>query len=303
MHLNYNIDLYLSEGLSPKAESRLRSHLRTCDRCRSVYDEQVTVHRALAGNPDIPTPQEEERLLRLILQDTGLRLPERQPEEKPGLMGRIFWAPAPVLAATALFLVLAMAGLIFNLLPTSLGDPVIAAHLTEGRNLMLDGKPVDAGISGQLAVRAGTKLEVGRGGFAELSLQRGGSVRVYPESSLSLSGPGELLELSSGKVWCLVEPGAVLFKAPFTVRTDVAEVRAIGTSFLVERRQSGETDVRVAKGVVEVEDIRTGEAVLIEGCYKTRITPGSSSNPPGRYSPKHDRSDWNAVFEKEGKPL
>jgi hypothetical protein len=298
MHLNYNIDLYLSEGLSPRAESRLRSHLRMCDRCRSFYDEQVTVHRALAGNPDIPTPQEEERLVRLVLQKSGLRLPEQQPEERPGLMGRLFWAPVPVLATTALFLVIAMAGLLFNLLSTSPGSPVLAAHLTEGRNLVLDGKPVDFQTSGGLAVRAGTKLEVGRGGFATLSLRRGGIVRVFPESSLSLSGPGELLKLSSGKVWCLVEPGDVPFAVPFTVETDAAVVRAIGTSFVVERRQSGETGVRVAKGVVEVEDIKTGQAVRVKGCYEIRITPGSSPDQPGRYSPKYDRSDWNAVFER-----
>jgi ferric-dicitrate binding protein FerR (iron transport regulator) len=144
------------------------------------------------------------------------------------------------------------------------------------------------------------KLEVGSGGFARLSLQRGGTVRVFPGSSLTLSGPGELLELSSGKVWCLVEPGDVPLAVPFMVKTDAAEVRAIGTSFVVERRQSGETDVRVAKGVVEVKDIRTGQAVRIDGCYETRFTPGSSPNPPGRYSPKHDRSDWNAVFETGG---
>lgn len=300
MHLNHNIDLYISEGLSPRAESRLRNHLRTCSRCRSFYDKQVVVHRALAGNPDVPTPQEEERLVRLVLQNTGLRLPEQQTEERPGLMGRIIWAPVPTLAAAALVLVLAITGLAFSLLSASSEDLVIAAHLTEGRNIVLDGKPVDIRTSGELAVRANMKLEVGPGGFAKLSLQRGGSVRVFPESTLSLSGPGELLELSGGKVWCLVEPGNVPFAVPFTVSTDVAEVRAIGTSFLIERRQPGETGVRVAKGVVEVSNTRTGEAVRVEGCHETRIAPGSSTNSPGRYSPKRDRSDWNAVLSKDG---
>lgn len=296
MHLNHNIDLYLSEGLPPRAEARLRGHLRTCGRCRAFYDKQVVVHRTLAGNPGLPTPQEEERLVRLVLQKTGLRLPEPQPEEKPGLTGRILWAPAPALAAAAVLLVLVIAGLAYSLLVALPGDPVIAAHLMKGRNLELDGAPVNAQAPGELIVRAGVKLEVGPGGFAELSLKRGGSVRVFPESTLTLSGPGELVELSGGRIWCLVDPVNMLFEVPFTVKTDLAEVRAIGTSFIVERRKSGETDVRVAKGVVEARDIKTGEAVQIDGCHEARIVPGGSIPSTGRYSPKYDRSDWNAVL-------
>lgn len=300
MHLNHNIDLYLSEGLPPRAEARLRGHLRTCDRCRAFYDRQVVVHRTLAGNPDLPSPQEEDRLVRLVLQNTGLQLPEPQPEEKPGLAGRILWAPIPALAAAVFMLILGFAGLVYSLLQTSPGEPVVAAHLTKGRNLALDGAPVDTRAPGELIVRAGVKLEVGPGGFADLSLKRGGSVRVFPESTLILSGPGELVELSRGKVWCLVDPVNVPFDIPFMVKTDVAEARAIGTSFVVERRQSGETDVRVAKGIVEVRDLITGEAVQIDGCYKTRIVPGGSKPEPGRYSPKYDRSDWSSVLgEKE----
>lgn len=302
MHLNHNIDLYLSEGLPPRAEARLRGHLRTCGRCRDFYDKQVIVHRTLAGNPDIPTPQEEERLVRLVLQQTGLRLPEPQPEEKPGLTSRILWAPAPALAAAALLLVIVVTGLAYSLLAALPGDPVVAAHLVKGRNLDLDGAPVNARAPGELIVRAGVKLEVGRGGYAELSLKRGGSVRVFPESTLILSGPGELVELSSGKVWCLVDPVNALFDVPFMVKTDLAEVRAIGTSFVVERRKSGETDVRVAKGVVEARDIKTGDAVLIDGCYEARIAPGGSKPSPDRYSPKHDRSDWNAVLGETEEP-
>lgn len=302
MHLNHNIDLYLSEGLSPKAEARLRSHLRDCNRCRDYYDRQVTVHRALAGNPGVPTPQEEERLLRLVMQRTGLRLSEQQPKQRPGLMGRILWAPAPALAVAFVVLVFAFAGLTYKLVSTSFGGPVIAAHLTGGRNLELNGIPVNIQTADELFVLEGTRLAVGPGGFAKLSLQRGGSVRVFPGSTLSLSGPGEVLELSSGKVWCLVEPSGAWFADAFTVKTDIAEVRVIGTSFLVERRQSGETDVRVAKGVVEVRDIGTGEAVRIEGCHRTRVISGSSPYPPGRYSPKFDRSDWNVILGKTEKP-
>lgn len=302
MHLNHNIDLYLSEGLPPRAEARLRGHLRTCGRCRAFYDKQVVVHRTLAGNPDIPTPQEEERLVRLVLQKTGLRLPEPQPEEKPGLTGRLLWAPAPALAAAALLLILVIIGLAYSLMVALPGEPVVAAHLVKGRNLELNGAPVDARAPGELIVRAGVKLEVGREGFAELSLKRGGSVRVFPESTLTLSGPGELVELSGGKVWCLVDPVDVPFDIPFMVKTDLAEIRAIGTSFIVERRNSGETDVRVAKGVVEARDIKTGEAVEIDGCHEALIVPGGSKPSPGRYSPKHDRSNWNAVLGEDQEP-
>lgn len=295
MHLKYNIDLYLSEGLPPKAEARLRKHLRICSRCRSYYDRQTAVHRALSGDPDNPTPQEEERLVRLIRQNVGLQPAEQPPEEKPGFWGRVLWTPAPMLA-TAIFLAILTIGCVaYSLLVASPGDPVIAARLVASRNVELDGVPLDAKASADLSIHTGVKLAVGRGGFAQLSLQQGGSVRVFPGSTLSLSGPGEILELASGKVWCLVDPVHIPFAIPFMVKTDTAEVRSIGTSFAVEILPSGETDVRVAKGVVEVRETRSGDAIRVEGCYETRIAAGNPPSPPGRYSPKHDRLEWNAV--------
>lgn len=302
MHLKYNIDLYISEGLPPKAEARLRKHLRICSRCRSYYDRQTAVYRALSGDPDNPTPQEEERLVRLVRQNVGLQPAEQPPEEKPGFWGRVFWTPAPMLATAILLAILATAGAAYSLLIASPGDSIIAAKLVTSRNVELDGVPLDAKTSADLSIRAGVKLAVGPGGFAQLSLKQGGSVRVFPDSTLSLSGPGEILELAGGKVWCLVDPVHVPFAIPFMVRTDTAEVRSIGTSFAVEILPSGETDVRVAKGTVEVRETRSGDAIRVEGCYETRIAPGNPPSPPDRYSPKHDRLEWNAVIGTGGEP-
>ena len=66
------IDRYLQEGLSPRAEGKLRDHLRGCGSCRDHYDDRVVLLRALAGDAQAPTRQEDDRMVRLALQAAGL---------------------------------------------------------------------------------------------------------------------------------------------------------------------------------------------------------------------------------------
>ncbi len=229
MHVRSNIDRYLADCISHRTETGLRDHLRACSRCRSHYDRQVVLHRTLAGDPEAPTPQEDDRMVRLVLQATDLERPHDLQKKRLGLMDRIIWAPAPILAVAVLML-LVVAGSVWYLM----APPVIAARLVKGRNLTLDEMPVDPKETPKTAVHAGSKLEVKKGGIAELTLERGGTVRVFPGSMLSLSGPGERLDLDRGKVWCLVENTG----APFVVQTDIAEVRVVevrGARLVVEQ--------------------------------------------------------------------
>jgi hypothetical protein len=280
------IDRYLSEGLPSRAEGKLRDHLRACRVCRDRYDQQVILLRALSGDAQVSTKQEDKRMVRLALQAAGLP-PVQEPEERRSIP----YIPVPALAAAAVLLVVLTLGLWLALRPA---EPVIAAHIVKAKSLTLDGVAADTRIFGEIPIRAGEMLAVEKKGFAELALARGGTVRVYPQTALSLSGPGERVDLGLGKVWCIVKPS----DKPFVVRTDIAEARVVGTSFVVERERSGDTEVRVMKGEVEVKNVKKKEKVRVRSGRKTRVAADRPPSPPRHYDPDDDESQWDAFLRE-----
>ena len=281
------VDRYLQEGLRPRAEGKLRDHLHACGNCRDHYDDQVVLLRALAGDAESPTKQEDERMVRLALTAAGLPLAQ-EPEERRSIP----YLPVPAFAAAAVVLLVVLTlGLWLALRPA---EPVIAAQLIKAKNLTLDGVAADTRIFKKIPIRAGEMLAVEKSGFAELALAQGGAVRIYPRTVLSLSGPGELVDLGMGKVWCIIKPVG----KPFMVRTDVAEARVVGTSFVVEREKSGETEVRVMKGEVEVRNVEKEEKVRVRGGSRTRVAADQPPSPPRRYDPAEDESQWDAFLRE-----
>jgi ferric-dicitrate binding protein FerR (iron transport regulator) len=281
------IDRYLQDDLPSRAGDKLRSHLRDCQDCREHYDRQVILLRALAGDAENPTRQEDERMVRLALQAAGLP-PEREPEEKRSMP----YIPVPAFAAAAVLLVVVLAlGLWLALRPA---EPVISAQLIKAKNLTLDGVAADTRIFKKIPIRSGEKLAVEKRGFAELLLVHGGKVRIYSRTALSLSGTGERVDLGIGKVWCIVKPSA----KSFVVRTDVAEARVVGTSFVVERERDGDTEVRVMKGEVEVKNVKQEEKVRVRSGKRTRVAADKPPTPPRRYDPEDDESQWDAFVRE-----
>ena len=281
------IDRYLQGGLPPRAEGKLRDHLRGCKSCRDRYDDQVVLLRALAGDEEIPTKQEDERMVHLALTAAGLP-PAQEPEERRSIP----YIPVPAFAVAAVLLLVVLSlGLWLALRPA---EPVIAAQLIKARNVTLDGVAADTRIFKKIPIRDGEMLAVEKRGFAELMLARGGTVRIYPRTILSLYGPGERVDLGMGKVWCIVKPSGM----PFLVRTDVAEARVVGTSFVVEREKSGETEVRVMKGEVEVKNVNKEKKVRVRGGSRTRVAADQPPSPPRRYDPKDDESQWDAFLRE-----
>jgi hypothetical protein len=281
------IDRYLQVGLPPRAEGKFRDHLRGCESCRDRYDDQVVLLRALAGDAESPAKQEDERMVRLALAAAGLP-PEQEPEEQRSIP----YIPVPSFAAAAVVLLVVLTlGLWLALRPAEM---VIAAQLIKAKNLTLDGMAADTRIFKKIPIRAGEMLAVEKSGFAELALAQGGAVRIYPRTVLSLSGPGERVDLGMGKVWCIVKPSG----KPFVVRTDIAEARVVGTSFVVEREKSGETEVRVMKGEVEVQNVEKEEKVRVRGGSQTRVAADQPPSPPRRYDPEDDESQWDAFVRE-----
>ncbi|MBI5543937.1 MAG: FecR domain-containing protein [Deltaproteobacteria bacterium] len=293
MHDRRVIERYLSEGLAPDAEARLRAHLRGCVSCRSWYDQQVLLLRALAGRPDSPTVREERRAERLALAAIA---PRAEPTSQRS------WGVWPVLrdgvgvlrlrgrpwrvVAIAVAAVLLMVGIVGELVLRP-APPVHAARVVRATGLAVDAKPAQRGGE----VNAGSLIQVGAKGFAELAVERGGLVRLYPNTSATLDGGGEGVNLGAGKVWCLVDRD----RGVFIVRTDRGQARVLGTSFVVEKLSKGDMEVRVMAGSVAVEDTgHRGERVVTAG-QKTLVARDAAPSPPSAYSGEVDSEEWGLL--------
>jgi ferric-dicitrate binding protein FerR (iron transport regulator) len=284
LHREGRIDRYLAGDLDGGAAVSLRAHLAGCARCRAYYDSQVVLMRALAGNPDRPTPAEDARMVERALTAVGLATP-RPPRS---LLDRVLSHPFAY-GAAALAVVLLLIGIgLFGLSPAG-----PAATLVRADGVTVDGQPVAKGA----VVRAGQKIHIGDKGAAELEVARGGRVKLYPGADAELGRRGEKVELRLGRVWCEVDHD----RGEFSVITDRGVARVLGTSFVVERTRDGETDVRVMKGTVEVEDRERQGKVRVEANHRTRIGRSGGPSPARHYSADGDRNDWEKFWNDLGR--
>src|SRR5262245_55700725 len=256
MHLSRGaIERYLAHDASATQERRVRRHLGGCARCRAVYDEESALLRALAGDSQQATAAEDARVVRQALAAAGLSLPRPARTRLDAIVG----TPGRfALVGAAIVLLLIAGGIWLGSSNRGVRQPVIAnrppaaasaslaGSLAMARGVTVDGKPAASGD----ALVAGAAVAVGVHGLAEIVVVRGGRIRLYPGARVALSARGEVVSLAAGKAWCQVDKA----RGSFAVRTDRAEARVLGTSFVVDRAASGDTDVRVIEGTVEVED-------------------------------------------------
>ncbi|MDF1561621.1 MAG: FecR domain-containing protein [Deltaproteobacteria bacterium] len=282
---------YLEGELGERATAALRRHLRLCERCRTRHDEEILRRRALTGDPESATAEDDRRMARLAL--AAVR------REEPSSASLVALEPVPltdplVLLPRRAFLgggaALALAASL--LLVWGLRAPApIVAMMKAGSHLSVNGEAVDR--TRPLALRAGDRLETAGKGAGELELRAGGasgSLRIYPGTTLVLTDASEV-QLERGRVWSRVEPGPAGFK----VKTPEGEARVVGTSFVVEHEEESGTEVRVMKGVVDVH--AKGKAVKVQALERTRIARGAAPEPPTRYDPRSDRMDWSRIWQ------
>jgi ferric-dicitrate binding protein FerR (iron transport regulator) len=292
------IDRLLAVGLPPRAEVKLRAHLRGCEPCRGYYDDEVRLLRALAGDVRRPTPAELDRLVRRTLAEVAPASPRPQP--KPSWVDAwIFepWRQATygLVAASVALVLLVLVGVQLEMSGRVSGAPTLAAALGTVREVTLDGAPAAEGTG----VFEGAELAVGKSGAAELQLVRGGRLRLFPDAKVVLGSRGETVELRAGRVWCDIDPGL----GGFSVRTDNAVARVLGTSFVVERESSGATDVRVLSGAVQVQDSGHRGEVVVHGGQKTEVRAEAAPSPASHYDPSDDLSAWDRLWRGIGRFL
>lgn len=290
MHRKGLIDRYLAEGLPPDREARLRAHLAGCERCRSYYDAQATLLRALAGYPDRLTPAEVERAVRRALVAVGAGSSRTARPARMSALAALPWMPGREVAMAAGLLVVAGLAVFAATRPAAPAGRLVAAEAVE-----VNGAPASEGA----VVRGGHDVVVGAGGMAEIALERGGTARLFPGTSIVLSARGAALDLEVGRVWCDVPKD----DAGFRVRTDRGEARVIGTSFVVRHAADGDTEVRVIEGVVEVEDAGGRGTVQVQRGEKTRIERGTAPSPAQAYSGAEDQSDWEWLLRELGQVI
>ena len=308
MHLSRGaMQRYLAHDVSAAAERRTRRHLVGCARCRARCDEESALLRALAGDARRATPAEDARVVRQALAAAGLSLPRPQ----RSLFDAIVDAPVRFALVAAAILVLLVGGGIGiggaihgarrqpAIAKRPSGAPAaadnVAGTLAMARGVTVDGKPATSGD----VVAAGSEVAVGAHGLAELDVVRGGRVRLYPGARVALSVRGERVSLERGKVWCQVDKG----RGRFAVRTDRAEARVLGTSFVVDRAASGDTDVRVIEGTVEVEDADRRGSVRVRGGQRTAVVARSAPSEPRSYDGHSDSDEWKRFFDELGRAL
>lgn len=294
MHPRATIDRYVADGLAAAGERTLRQHLKACARCRAYYDEQRVIFRALAGDANRPTRHE-------LAVHGSLAARAVFPEDKasPGtrqatladLVDRLLWLPARTWALGAGAVTAAVVVFLIVLGPSGAGagSMPLAAIVTRTKAASVAG----VALAEAAELRALDVIEVPKGGFLELALVRGGTLRVFPASRLALAARGEAVTLDHGKLWCLPETG----RGSFEVTTATATVRVLGTSFIVDADEE-KTDVRVISGSVEVSDSDERGRVRLQNEESTRVERGQRPRPPRRASTSADRNEWQHFLDE-----
>lgn len=305
-HRRADIDRYLAEGLPAEAERTLRTHLADCADCRQIYDEELRLRRALAGAPGRATASEEARLQRLVLERAGLT-PPRLASPAPSWLGLNLprsatgWPARLALGAASLALVVGLWAALSRrdsgqALPVAAApQEVLAARLIQARGVTLDGAPAKVGAT----VLVNSEVRIVADGMAELDLVRGGRILLFPRSRLSLGPRGESVVLSTGKVWCEVEPG----RGRFVVQTEHGQARVLGTSFVVDKPMGSETEVRVIGGLVEVEDTERRGLVRVRAGQRTRLRREAAPAPAMAYDSGRDRADLEQALQQLGREI
>ena len=287
MHRRSEIDRHLASSLSAEREKRLRDHLRSCDLCRAYYDAQVELLRALSGDAGTPAAAELERVVARAVEGTFESLQPAPNRLATSWIDRFVWISVQQAVSVMLVIVLGRGTLAWWFVAGS--SPV--GKIAMAKSTSLEGQQLNPGVDG-VGLKEGQRVVVGKKGLARLNLNRGGSLRLFPNTDLLVTDGGNRVVLSSGSVWCKVKRG----RGEFEVLTSSARVRVLGTSFVVEHQPKGRTDVWVVEGEVEVSGLTDGKSVRLTQRQRTHLGPKTPPAKPRSYRPS-EMSEWDKILE------
>ncbi|MBI5494646.1 MAG: FecR domain-containing protein [Deltaproteobacteria bacterium] len=279
-HVRDDIPMLVAGSLPQARDGVVRRHLRTCGACASEFERELAFTRALAGDPDVPSPREVRQIMaRACAVD---RPPVR----------RVFSRSVPVVlamlcaAGAAVFLVAPQG----DLLRRTADTPAVATGSGIGH---------DEGRS----VALGTWLEHPDTRIGVYSLPRGGSLELSGRARFL---DGARLELAEGSAALEVTPG----RGGFEVVTQYGWVAVVGTRFVVEL-QEDRVRVEVLDGAVDVFPSRpatpplrltagmsawtNGEASGVEPAAPVWQEPRPPQTPPRRHARVNGRAEAEQV--------
>ncbi|MBE0502931.1 MAG: FecR domain-containing protein [Desulfuromonadales bacterium] len=143
----------------------------------------------------------------------------------------------------------------------------------------------------------GTPIRTGADGYVTLQLSnRPGTVRVGPNSELTLPEGPSPLELLLGKIKLEV---VKLSKAEnFQVRTPAAAMAVRGTAFRIAHPENGSTTVTVTEGSVEVSRPDGEDSVLVAAGQQVTVAPGHSPAHPVEIPAENKGDEWEEEKEE-----
>lgn len=139
-----------------------------------------------------------------------------------------------------------------------------------------------ASVAGVIGWRGFTaeRVSTARGEIRRLPLSDGSVATIDTDSALSFAfaGDSRRISLDHGQAWFQVAKDRT---RPFLVDAGIAQARAIGTAFSVERREDG-VDVAVTEGVVAVWPSNArGEVTILEAGQFAQFRPGATAPTTG----------------------
>ncbi|WP_019834401.1 FecR family protein [Sphingomonas sp. PR090111-T3T-6A] len=177
----------------------------------------------------------------------------------------------------------AMAGL-------SLVDAAIMPEADDQSRIAWPRRRIMAGMAGALAASfAGVigwrtltaeRVSTARGEIRRLPLSDGSVATIDTDSELRVAFAADTrrISLDHGQAWFQVAKDRT---RPFVVDAGIAQARAVGTAFSVERREDG-VDVAVTEGVVAVwPSSARGEMTILEAGQFARFRPGAAAPTTG----------------------
>lgn len=159
-----------------------------------------------------------------------------------------------------------------------------AAPIFHARRRLLAGMvgAMAASVAGAIGWRhlAGERVSTSRGEIRRLPLADGSVATINTDSALRvvLGSDSRRVSLDRGQAWFQVAKDRT---RPFVVDAGIAQARAVGTAFSVERREDG-VEIAVTEGTVAVWPSGAGGAMMILGAGQyARFRPGAAAPATG----------------------
>jgi ferric-dicitrate binding protein FerR (iron transport regulator) len=245
--------------LSGRQEIELQQHLGSCEACRNAAGEadRLDVHlRTSLGH--LPAVDLRPAVMRRLEEVTP---PRRLPLPR--------WAAGATFAAAGAVTVLFGWALLRGPSSPRAGEahvpagppaPVVAALQAPPGLVAIERAGGGSAPGAGGALRAGDRLRTPESTGAQLALTTGASVALDRGTTVELQSAG--LALEAGRLKADVTPQS----RDFVVQAGEAQVRVLGTSFAVEKRENGTTLVTVARGKVRLRN-PLGETTVPAGTF------------------------------------